>query len=230
MIPLSEIISRVRTRYEASDTVRWSDADITQFINEGLECLAEATHFYERYVTVPIQANRIWYDLRGFTPETVVSLKSIWSEDRNDWLTPVGEGDLQFKWEDSTGEPQLFFTRGIYWFGVWPKSNASSETLRVYFSGVPNRYDMDQSVLYDLSNDHVPALEDYALHEMAFQDGESQLAVRYFQSYIEREKVLASFVDNRLDSGITSLYAGFGAGNLNGPTGHEGYLTPTGYL
>jgi len=223
MIPLSEIISRVRTRYEVSDSIRWSDSDIKGFINEGLECLAEATDFYERYVTIPIAPDRTWFDLRGFTPETVVSIKSIWSSIRNDWLQPVAEGDLQLDWEDSTGDPHLFFTRGVYWLGIWPKATSTSTGgLRVYFAGIPNRYEMDQSVLHDLPNDHIPALEDYALHEMAFQDGEPQLAMRYYQSYLEREKKLSMFVDHRLD--------GSTAGRFGGPGGFEGYLTPSGYL
>jgi hypothetical protein len=231
MIPLSDIISRVRTRYEVSDSVRWSDDDIKGYINEALECLAESSDFYERYVTIPIQPDRTWYDLRGFTPEVVVSVKSVWSSIRNDWLHPVDEGDLQFKWEDSTGDPHLFFTRGVHWLGVWPKAGSSTTgELRVYFAGIPNRYTMNQSVLQDLSDDHVPALEDYALHEMAFQDGEPQLAMRYWNSYLEREDKLSKFADHRLDGGITSNFGGRVSGRMGGSPQTEGYLTPTGYL
>ena len=230
MIPLSEVISRVRTRYEVSDTIRWSDDDIKGFINEGLECLAEATDFYERYVSIPMQPDRQWYDLRGFTPEVVVSIKSVWSSIRNDWLEPVDEGDLQFKWEDSTGDPHLFFTRGVYWLGIWPKGKSTvSGELRVYFAGIPNRFEIDQAVLHDLPDDHIVALEDYALHEMAFQDGESQLALRYWKSYLDRENRFSKFVDHRLDGSINSRFSGFASGRLNGPTGHEGYLTSTGF-
>lgn len=231
MIPLSQIISRVRTRYEVSDSVRWSDADIKGFINEGLECLAEATDFYERYCVIPVQPERIWYDLRGFTPETVVSIKSVWSSRRNDWLSPVDEGDLQFQWEDSTGDPTLFFTRGAYWLGVWPRAGTSATgELRVYFSGIPNRYLVDQSVLHDLPDDHTVALEDYALHEMAFQDGEPQLALRYWQSYLDREKRLSMWVDHRLDAGISNRFGGYASGRMGGPTAHEGLLTNQSYI
>jgi len=188
MIPLSEVVSRVRTRYEQASSVRWSDADIIKYINEGLECLAEATEFYERYVTIQMRPEQNWYDLRGFTPETVVSIKSVYSSVRDDWLQPVDENDLQFKWEESTGDPQVFFTRGAYWLGVWPSNGTSaSGELRVYFSGIPNRFTINQEVLYDLPNDHYPALEDYALHEMAMQDGDADLAMRYWNSYLERE-------------------------------------------
>lgn len=225
MIPLSDIVARVRVRYEQSSTVRWSDADIKKYLNEGLETLAEASDFYERYVTIPLEVSRQYYDLRGFTPETIVSVKSVWSSVRNDWLMAVDEGDLEFKWEASTGDPQMFFTRGIYWLGIWPRPGASTTGyIRVYFAGIPYRYTIDQAVLADLPDDHVPALEEYALHEMAMQDGDFALAMRYWASYSEREKKLSMFTDHRLDGGITSRYGGYTSGRFGGPAGNTGYV------
>lgn len=231
MIPLSTIVGRVRTRYEQSSTVRWSNDDIKKYINEGLESLAEASDFYERYVTIPLESGRRYYDLRGFTPETVVGVKSVWSSVRNDWLQAVDEGDLQFKWEESTGDPQVYFTRGIYWLGLWPcPSTDTTGYVRVYFAGIPYRYTIDQAVLSDLPDDHIPALEEYALHEMAMQDGDVDLAMRYWASYREREKKLSMFADHRLDGGTTSLYGGFTSGHFGGPAGNEGHMDSEGYI
>lgn len=225
MIPLSTIVGRVRARYEQSSTVRWSDDDIKKYINEGLETLAEASDFYERYTTVALENGRQYYDLRGFTPETVVSVKSVWSSARNDWLQPVDSGDLQFQWEASTGDPQVFFTRGIHWLGVWPRPGSTNTgSLRVYFSGIPYRYTIDQAVLADLPDDHVPALEEYALHEMAIQDGDVDLSMRYWASYIERENRLSRFADHRLDGGTVGRYGGYTSGHFGGPAGTEGYF------
>jgi len=74
MISLADITNRVRTKHEAATSVRWSDAAIHKRINEGLECLAESTYFYERYTTIALMPNRTWYDVRGFTPETVLRI------------------------------------------------------------------------------------------------------------------------------------------------------------
>ena len=82
MIPLSTLQTHIRTRYEnesGGSVIRFSDDNLKTYINEGLECLAEATGFYERHCTVPVEADRLYYDLRGFTPETIVSVKSDWS-------------------------------------------------------------------------------------------------------------------------------------------------------
>ena len=202
MIPVSGIVSHCRTRYEAESggsSTRYTDADIRLFINEGLETLAEATGFYERYVTVPLAEGRTYYDLRGFTPETVVKIKSVWSTSRNDWLKPVAETDLDINWEDEDGAPLVFFTRGIHWLGINPKPSATDTGyLRVYFSGLPGRFTHPQAVLGDLPYDHTPALEDYALYEMAALDRQTKLALLHWKEYSTREKSLTDFTDRRL--------------------------------
>ena len=45
MLTLSDIRSRVRTRFEASSTTRWSNSDVNDAINDGIEELAEAIVF-----------------------------------------------------------------------------------------------------------------------------------------------------------------------------------------
>jgi hypothetical protein len=201
MVPLSQILTRVRTLYEAeagASSVRWSDTDVTAFINESLECLAEGSGFYERYVTVPVQTNRTYYDLRGFTPETVVSVRSIWSTARNDWLKPISPEELDVNWETATGDPLCYWTRGIYWIGVYPKGDSTSGYLRVNFAGVPSQFTHPQAVLGDLPDNYVPALEDYVLYELSALDARPKSALLHFASYQKREKALAEFMDRRL--------------------------------
>jgi hypothetical protein len=208
MIPLSDLISRVRTKYEQSSNVRWSDDDITSAINEGLQSLAEGTGFYERYVTIPLAQPRQWYDVRGFTPEVVVHIKSIHNSNRNLWLKPVSTEELPYNWEQSVGEPQYFFTRGIHWFGVWPRPEANNAGwLRVYFAGIPQDFTFGQQVLRDLPDNHLPALEDYALYELSAQDRETARAIQHYRSYLKREKDLQDFIDGRrVDSTAGRLY------------------------
>lgn len=215
MIALSSLLSRIRVKYEAeagvSSPVRWSDARLTTFVNEGLESLAEATGFYERYCTIPVEASRRYYDLRGFTPETVSRVKSVWSTTRNDWLAPKSVEDLGYGWQDSTGDPYLFFTRGIYWLAVHPLPTASSGYLRVNFAGIPSRFAHTQAVLGDLPDNYYPALEDYALYEMAAQDRESGRAIAHYVSYLKREADLRNYLDRRLVASTPGRF-----GRLNG--------------
>lgn len=217
MIPVSTVISRIRTRYEAESggsSVRWTDAELLVKVRDALETLAEYTDFYERYCTVPVQANRLYYDVRGFTPETVVSITDVWSSTRNDWLDIVTVDDLPFDFESASGDPQCIFTRGIYWIGIYPRpSSTSTGYLRVYFSGVPAGFTHLQAVLSDLPDDYVVAVEDYVLYEMAGDDGNPKLSLVYWASYQKREKDLRDFIKRRL-VGVRATRLGAMAGRL----------------
>jgi len=211
MIPLSTLITRVRTRYEAESggsTIRWSDARITDYINEGLECLAEASKFYERYCTIGIEEGRTYYDLRGFAPETVTSISSIWSTSRLQWLNETTLTRLDNAWQMATGDPESYFTRGIYWLVVYPKPAATTGYLRVYFKGIPPRFSFPQAVLGELPADHFPALEDYTLYEMAASDGQPKRALTHWGSYAKREKSLQDAVSRRLTPSTTGRIGG----------------------
>jgi hypothetical protein len=197
LIPLSQIAARVRTKFEAESTARWTDQGIYDAVNEGLEELAEATLFFERYVTIPLVADRTYYDLRGYLPESAIGVTSVWDTTTSAWLTPINQGDLGFRWEESAGEPQFYFLRGANWLGVWPKVSTTSGFIRVHFAGLPPRFTTPQSVLSDLPDDYVPALEEYALYELSAQDGETDKAIAHYQEYAAKEKSLADFVSRR---------------------------------
>lgn len=208
MIDLAELISRTRTRYDHASTTRWSDEEITHSLNEGLESLAEETGFYERYVTIPVQNGRTWHDLRGFTPEIPLNIKSVWSTTRNQWMTPIDERDLDFDWEDSAGDPELYFTRGIYWLGVWPRASSSTTGyMRVYFTAIPSRRTHTQEVLSDLPKNYVPALIDYALYDLSSKDREPDKAISHFRNYLRREKDLKHRMGRR-STGTNPGYIG----------------------
>lgn len=178
--------------------MKWDNQSIYNAINEGLDELSEATGFYERYVTIPIVGNRTYYDLRGYLPENVVGVRSVWSTVREDWLVPISEENLGFQWEQSAGDPQHFFVRGISWLGVWPKADTTAGYLRVYFAGLAPHFTVPQDVLADLPDDFVPALEDYALYELAAQDRETDKALEHWREYVAREDGLYRFVNNRV--------------------------------
>lgn len=199
MIPLSQIVSNVRTRYEAESTVRWSDTPIVAAINDGLEDLSEASRFYERHISVPLGNLRSYYDLRGWMPETALGVTSVWNTSLNSWLEPTGIEKLGSRWERSTGTPLSFFMRGLFWMGVWPKpATSGTGYLRIYFAGYAPKFTSSQSVLRDLPDDLITCLEDYALYELSAQDGESDRALLHFADYDARSKQFAAFIDRRI--------------------------------
>ena len=213
MIPLSTLLTRIRGRYESESggaTVRFTDTALIGYTNEGLECLAEDTGFYERYCTVPVSNGRTYYDLRGFTPEVVVNVKSVWSSARNDYLNQVNPETFGSSWEQETqGQPTHFWTRGIYWLAVHPKCSADTGYLRVKFSGIPPRFTFTQQVLYELPDRYYVALEDYVLSVMAGADHQPKKAGSHYASYQRRAKTLHDLTDRRLVESTTGRFGRF---------------------
>lgn len=203
MIPYSQIIDRVRTLNEAESSVRWSNSAIGDAVNEGLEDLSEVTRFYERHVTIPIGSRRNYYDLRGFLPENALGVTSVWCSLTETWLNPRSPQDMRSRWEQSVGPPLDFFMRGLFWLVVFPRAESSTGYLRVYFAATAPRFTFPQDVIRDLSDEFVPALEEYTLYELAAQDGETTRALLHWEQYAKKAEEIANFVERRTVSART---------------------------
>jgi len=205
VLTLSDIRSRVRTRYEASSTTRWSDADVNDAINDGLEELSEATRYFERWVSVPLQGGRCYYDLRGLTPETVLSVTSVYHDNGNRWLAPISICDMGYaEWEQTTGSPINWFTRGLWWLGLWPHTSTDpGEFVRVYYTAVAPRMEDDGEEPRQLSEEFIPALEEYAIYELHQREGETDKALYWWGQYKTRERDLEQHMAHRVTQART---------------------------
>ena len=205
MIPLSSIRSRVRTKFEAESASRWEDEPINSAINEGLDELSERTLFYERYVSIPIESGRTYYDTRGFVPEGALQLTALWDTTVSDWIDPANIEGFDTRWEEATGPARRWFTRGAWWFGVNPSpSTDATGYYRLYFAGLAPHLTHDQAVLADLPDDFVDALVEYALYELEAQDGETSKALLHWKLFDGMANDLAEFVKNRMKTARTA--------------------------
>ena len=204
MLTLSDIRSRVRTKFEAA-TTRWSDADIDAAINDGLGELSEATRYYESWVSIKLKASRTYYDLRGLTPETAMSVTAVWHEPGVRWLTPMALQDITYEeWEETSGNPTGWFVRGLWWLGVWPHPSSDvDEFLRVYYSAVAPKLVDDGDEPRPLPDEFVPALEEYAVYELQQREGETDKALYWWGKYKEREKALEQHMAHRVTTART---------------------------
>lgn len=206
MLTLSDIRSRVRTRFEAASTTRWSDADVNAAINDGIAELSEASRYFERWVSVgPLAGKRTYYDLRGLTPEIVLSVSAVWHEPGNRWLTPINIGDIGYtQWEQTNGDPISFFVRGQWYLGLWPRPSAQvDEYVRVYYTGVAPSLTDDGHEPKQLPDEFVPALEEYALYELMQREGETDKALYWWGKYKEREAALERHMAYRVTTART---------------------------
>jgi hypothetical protein len=200
----SDIRSRVRTKYEAASTTRWSDADLNSAINDGLAELSEATRYFERWCSIPLKPARTYYDLRAFA-DGVLSVTAVWHEPGVRWLTPISLGDIGYEeWEETRGNPISWFTRGAYWLAVWPTPSTSvDEFLRVYYTSVAPALDEDGEVPAGLPDEFIPAVEEYALYELHQREGETQKALYWWGRYKERERSLEQHMAHRVTTART---------------------------
>lgn len=200
MLTLSDIRSRVRTRFEAASTTRWSNADVNAAINDGLAELSEATGYYERWKSVPLKGGRTYYDLRAIPSETHLSVTAVWHESGNRWLAPINWRDLTYEeWEETAGLPISWFVRGYCWLGLWPHPSADlDEWVRVYYTAVAPELEDDGEEPVQLPDEFVPALEEYAIYELQQRDGETEKALYWWGKYKEREEALRRHMAERV--------------------------------
>jgi len=184
MLTLSDIRSRVRTRFEAG-AVRWPDAEVNAAINDGIAELSEATRYFERWVSVPLKGGRTYYDLRGLTPETVMSVTAVEHLAGVRWLAPNALCDMTYdEWEKTTGNPISWFVRGAWWLGIWPRPSADlDEWVRVYYTAVAPSLTEDGQEPAQLPDEFVPALEEYAVYELQLREGETDKALFWWGKY-----------------------------------------------
>jgi hypothetical protein len=210
MLTLSDIRSRVRTRFEAASTTRWSNSDIDAAINDGLAELSEYTRYFERTVSMPLKAKRTYYDIRGLTPEQPLSVTAVWHEPGVRWLTPINLSDIGInEWEETTGNPTAWFMRGLWWLGVWPHpSEDTGEFIRIYYTGVAPSLTEDGQEPRQLPDEFVPALEEYAMYELQQREGETDKALYWWGKYKERERLLEQHMAHRVTTARTGRIGG----------------------
>ena len=75
-IQLKSAVYTILEEVEGSP-VRWTDVQIGDAVNEGLQELSDATEFYERSCTLKMRKSANYYDLRSALPDTVLDRKSV---------------------------------------------------------------------------------------------------------------------------------------------------------
>lgn len=202
MLTLSDIRSRVRIRYEASSATRWSNVDVNDAINQGLEELSEATRYYEQWVSIPLREKRTYYDLRGWAKGSILSVTSLWHENGNRWVSPASHTDIDIaQWEKTAGAPYLWFTRGLYWLGVFPRLTTDADQwVRAYYATVAPKMTDDGHEPKQLPDEFVPALEEYAMYELTQRDGDTEKALFWWAKYKDREVALEQHMAHRVST------------------------------
>jgi hypothetical protein len=195
----SEVYRRLNE--SSSSPIFWADSDIEQALNEGYEEMADATEWYERFATLDLLSGKTYFDLRSVLSDTILAPKRIRNNQTEKWLTPTDPRELDYhtfvQWEKNTGEPQMFFTRGLWWLGFYPKQNADSGSVRLYYSSIPPAMSADEDEPAFPEEFHYGPVA-YAVYDLLCQDRETQKGLIWWKEYVLTEEAFRRYVIGRI--------------------------------
>jgi hypothetical protein len=197
-----EMQSITRTKlYEASATF-WTDDDIKDAINDAYEEIADATEFYERQATIPLLSGRTYFDLTSILEDdTFLSPRRGWETATSRWYEPTNMRDLDehtyVQWELTQGAPRMYFLRGNWWLGVWPKANDDvSYKMRFYYTAIPPPFEDDSDEPIFPGEFHMGIVE-IALADLLGQERETNSALTHWATGQDYIKQVKEHVDQR---------------------------------
>jgi amino acid transporter len=207
--------SEVRRRLaEHGGPVYWTDAEIGAALNAGYMEASDATEWHEGHVSIALTSNRIYYDLRSCIGESFLAVRPSFDPQTNRWLIPsaVREMDARDRrWEMSTGEPQRFFTRGLWWLGLWPSIQTETGVWKQYYASLPDPL-VDDDDQPGFPGPWHMIVVNFAMTELWAMDGETAFALAEWKLYLDGEGELQQWVDKRGGEAEISGFLNFGDG------------------
>lgn len=132
---LSSLISDARTLVVDSNSSRqrFSDSQITGFINQGSRLMISQTHCLMASATIQLTVGTTYYSL----PSNFTAIRRVVRGNYGAMLeqTPAGMDGKSRGWESASGSPVYYFvnfsTRGKIGFAPFPATVADTDTVRV---------------------------------------------------------------------------------------------------
>ena len=153
-------------------------------LNEALEVLAEEVDAVKRTAYLPLQPGTTYYHLAAIAPDVMAPWR-VWLMGDHRRLRPVTMRELDDRhvlWQQTTGEPYCWFPLSWDWFGIWPKSSAGGNVLRVDYLAWPASlaYDDDAPELLEHDTD---ALIQYGVYQTAAKRWDEKRAVEEWATF-----------------------------------------------
>ncbi len=195
----AEMKSDVRRRLNESGAEFFSDADIAESVQDGLDEIADLTEYFERETTVGMLAGRTYYDLRRILSDTFLSPRRCWNTTTQRWLRPTDARELDehtyVRWELTYGQPEAYQLRGNWWLGTFPRNTDDKGGLRFYFTAIP-------APLADSDEPAFPvefhrAVPNFALFDLNAQQRETEKALAFWNLFEADAVRLKDHVERR---------------------------------
>lgn len=198
----AELRAEVKRRLaEVRSPVFWTDQDVDDAVALGYQEMSDASEWYEQWIDLSVLWDRPYYDVRTVIGENFLSLKPDFDRATNRWLIPSTVRTLDMndrRWERATDRPQRIFMRGLFWIGLFPRLQADDTPgqLKQYFTALPPPMvdEWDEPGFPDTF--HL-TIADFAMTELMAQDGEADVAIKYWNLYLAGEADLVGWVQHR---------------------------------
>lgn len=187
---LSEMTANVFRRLTESQTtgaaVTWTEDQIHPAINEGYLDFCEQTKMFEREAELTCVKGVPLMDMRWAFAYPFLGVRRMYSRALSLTLMPTSikaRDDRDNRWEMSSGRVQRFFTRGLYVLGLWPVPQ-TGEQWRASVTSLPAAMVNDTDVP-EVPEEFHEAFEIYACYDLKALESEADLAVGFWQEYLE---------------------------------------------
>lgn len=201
-----------RLNESPSAPVYWSEADVEAAINEGYDCLADATEACETSTSITWTAalhQDLWDTCDGTTAAELLRPIRIQNDTTGQWLTPISVRELDrrySRWRTVSGQPSYCVMRGLRYLDLHPYPSAAG-TATMHYAAWPTALSADDDTP-SLPQAFHPALVSYALYDLYAQEGETQKALRYYAEYFDQERRLRDFVASRTARDRLGVFGG----------------------
>ena len=191
----------------SDDPLRYSDADVLEVINDGIQHFCVRTGCLRASTTITQTANQLFHDL----PSDLVFIARIKSDTTNDPLVPTSARQLDNgsrrstrEWESQLGTSADFYLPfGMDEVGLYPLSSSGTETYTLHYAQDPGT----SNVTNDTDQPSIPleyheALVEYAVSRLLMIESKVEEAQEAMGMYLEAVRS-AKAKRNNLDSVYT---------------------------
>lgn len=187
-----ELKARIRAGINdsGSSPVFFTDEQLNDLIDEGIEFLVGETKAIRRTVLVPWREGAVFYSTRSVADDMLFPYR-IWNHVNSSRLTVTDFHSLdQFheRWITVNGDPQFWFSVSWDMFGVWPWPSEAGGVFRVDYLAWPRALldDSDQPELIEAANEAVML---YGQYMGALKQWDAVAAMTRFQE-LQKHTVL----------------------------------------
>ncbi len=192
---------RERLQHHFNDTVYYTQEDLDDSIQDGLDEVCAFTGCIWQSAQLPFQAGVTYYDLLTLLPD-YIGIIGMFNKTTKKWMMPSGLrkfNEDRVDWDSTYGTPEFFTPVNHRYVAIYGKPMADNYGDMVVFYRAAAPY-IDDVADIPIPSDHIDALESYSITDLWEQAQEWGKATRELKTYIENLDSLRIQMRNKRNS------------------------------